>query len=157
MPRPETKITPAPLWPYPAFAPFLPWTPVQPSLYWNTESPERGLLELCRNLEKLIQYAEGIGINVNELRAFYDELASRMESLEEDFADEFADYYKNNICEWVNTHLDCIVGNAVRFVQFGMDEDGHLIAMIPNNWDFLQFKTDNDADSPEYGKLQIVY
>lgn len=157
MPRNENNIVPQPMWPFPGFHAFLPWSPVQPDLYWNTESPERALLELCRNVEKLIQYAESIGLNVNELEAFYNALLERMENLEENFTEQFEDYYKENICEWVNTHLDCIVGNAVRFVQFGMDEDGHLIAMIPNNWDFLQFKTDNDADSPDYGKLQIVY
>lgn len=156
MPK-HDHLMPGPLWPFPGFAGFLPFTPVQPNLYWNTESPERALAEFCRNLEKLIQYAESIGVNVNELRDYYENLQERMDTLEETFADEFEDYYKSTICEWVNNRLDCIVGNAVRFVQFGLTDDGRLVATIPNNWDFLQFKTNMDADSEEFGKLQIVY
>ena len=154
MPRNENNLVPQPMWPFPGFHAFLPWSPVQPDLYWNTESPERALLELCRNLEKLIQYAESIGLNVNELEAFYKKLEERFEDLEEG---GLIDVYQNQVCKWINTNLDCIVGNAVRFVQFGLTEDGRLVATIPNNWDFLQFKTVMDSEDPDFGKLQIVY
>lgn len=151
----SNKITPSPLWPYPAFAPFLPWTPVQPDLYWNTESPERALLELCRNLEKLIQYAEGIGINVNELRGFYDELNAKFDDLVEG---GLVDYYAEQVQQWINDNLEFIFTHVVKMVFFGLTDDGYFCAYIPTNWaQEIEFDTGAVYGQFDYGRLILRY
>ena len=128
-----------------------------PDIYWNVYSEEQRYKFLCKRLQGLVEYASKMGVQLNLQGDAINELAEELAHLSEHFAEEFEDYYKNTICEWVNEHLDCVINNAVRFVQFGLTDDGRLIATIPNNWDFLQFKTDMNADNPDFGKLQIIY
>ena len=150
----RNKITPAPLWPYPAFMPFLPWTPVQPDLYWNTESPERALLELCRNLEKLIQYAEGLSVNTNELKALYEEVLADYENL---INGGLADLYREQAKEWISENLEYIYRYTIAQIYFGLDDTGHLVAFIPESWENLSFYTPLDYSNQEtYGHLQIL-
>lgn len=96
----------------------------------------------------------GIVINANahEISLLAEELAM----FKAEFADEFEDYYKERICEWLQTNLACIIGNAVKFVQFGLSENGYFQAYITNNWDFLEFDTIMQAGE-DFGKLKIVY
>ena len=142
---------------YPWFDKWLGFSGAIPEIYWNVYSNEQRYKFLCKRIQGLVEYASKMGTELNVQGDAIEELAQELADMSETFAEDFADYYKATICEWVNDHLDCIVGNAVRFVQFGLTDDGRLIATIPNNWDFLQFKTNMDADSEEFGKLQIVY
>ena len=67
------------------------------------------------------------------------------------------DFTKDTFIEWVNTNMTDIIYQMVRFVFFGLDEDGHFVAYIPASWDFLHFDTLLDPDKPGYGHLVVYY
>lgn len=67
------------------------------------------------------------------------------------------DFTKDTFIEWVNTNMTDIIHQMVRFVFFGLDEDGHFVAYIPASWDFLHFDTLLDPDKPGYGHLVVYY
>ena len=94
---------------------------------------------------------------VKDYGAEIERMAKEIADFKAEFAEEFEDYFKEKVCEWINVNLTCIIGNAVRFVTFGISDTGRLAINIPTNWEFLQFSMTNDAESPNYGKLAINY
>lgn len=67
------------------------------------------------------------------------------------------DFTKDTFIDWVNTNMTDIIHQMVRFVFFGIDDDGHFVAYIPASWDFLHFDTLLDPDKPGYGHLVVYY
>lgn len=67
------------------------------------------------------------------------------------------DFTKDTFIEWVNTNMTDIIHQMVRFVFFGIDDDGHFVAYIPASWDFLHFDTLLDPDKPGFGHLVVYY
>jgi hypothetical protein len=67
------------------------------------------------------------------------------------------DFAKDTFMEWVNTNMTGIIYQMVRFVFFGLDDDGHFVAYIPASWEFLHFDTLLDPDKPGLGHLVVYY
>lgn len=67
------------------------------------------------------------------------------------------DFTKDTFIEWVNTNMTDIIYQMVRFVFFGLDDDGHFVAYIPANWEFLHFDTLLDPVKPGFGHLVVYY
>lgn len=67
------------------------------------------------------------------------------------------DFTKDTFIEWVNTNMTGIIYQMVRFVFFGLDNDGHFVAYIPASWEFLHFDTLLDPDKPGFGHLVVYY
>lgn len=67
------------------------------------------------------------------------------------------DFTKDTFLEWVNTNMTDIIHQMVRFVFFGLDDDGHFVAYIPASWEFLHLDTLLDPDKPGYGHLVVYY
>lgn len=67
------------------------------------------------------------------------------------------DFTKDTFIEWVNTNMTDIIYQMVRFVFFGLDDDGHFVAYIPASWEFLHFDTLLGPDKPGYGHLVVYY
>ena len=67
------------------------------------------------------------------------------------------DFTKDTFIEWVNTNMTDIIHQMVRFVFFGLDDDGHFVAYIPASWEFLHFDTLLYPDKPGYGHLVVYY
>ena len=141
----------------PMFDSWLGWSGAVPDLWSNVDSYEQAFLKICKWLGKLTEYAQEMGYEINASAGAIEALADELARMKVDFADEFEDYYKARICEWLQENLVCIVGQAVKFVQFGLDDSGNLVAYIPSNWDFLKFETSMDYASADYGKLAIKY
>lgn len=67
------------------------------------------------------------------------------------------DFTKDTFIEWVNTNMTDIIHQMVRFVFFGLDDDGHFVVYIPASWEFLHFDTLLDPDKPGFGHLVVYY
>lgn len=142
--------------PIPLFESWIGFTGNIPDIYWNVYSDEQRYLFLCKRLQRLVEYAEQMGIAINANAHEISLLAEELAMFKAEFADEFEEYYKERICQWLQTNLACMIGNAVKFVQFGLSENGYFQAYITNNWDFLEFDTIMQAGD-DFGKLKIVY
>lgn len=139
---------------YKWFTPYSVWlntTPVIPKLYWGVYSQEERILHLCKEIARIVAYLDSVGAEV-------DEIEQRVNDLLKDFADQFDEYYKNQIEEWLDANLEDLVGRLVKFVFFGLTDDGYFYAYIPESWQFLAFDTGYDySDASTYGHLILEY
>lgn len=53
--------------------------------------------------------------------------------------------------QWIDENMEDILTNAVKMVWFGLNDDGHFIAVIPQNWSEIDF------DTTENGNLILKY
>lgn len=49
------------------------------------------------------------------------------------------------------------INECVKFVFFGLTDNGYFCAYIPDSWDGITFDTISDCSSENYGKLVIKY
>ncbi len=91
---------------------------------------------------------DGLDILTAQLKDATDQLFTKLKA---------GDFTKDTFIEWVNTNMTDIIHQMVRFVFFGIDDDGHFVAYIPASWDFLHFDTLLDPDKPGYGHLVVYY
>ena len=141
----------------PLYAGFTAYTPTIPKFYLDVYSQEERIKAICMEICKIIAYAEATGAQVNANTEDIEKLATELANIKEDFADEFEDYFKERIAEWLDAHIYEVLDKAVRFVQFGLSQDGYFQAYIPENWDFLQFDTGMVYGRDDYGHLIIRY
>lgn len=90
----------------------------------------------------------GLDILTAQLKDATDQLFAKLKA---------GDFTKDTFIEWVNTNMTDIIHQMVRFVFFGLDDDGHFVAYIPASWDFLHFDTLLDPDKPGFGHLVVYY
>lgn len=68
---------------------------------------------------------------------------------------------QEGINKWMQLHAVDIVGSLVKMVIFGLTDDGHFVAFIPDSWDDIIFNTTgldiSLALMPEYGHLVLSY
>lgn len=91
---------------------------------------------------------DGLDILTAQLKDATDQLSAKLKA---------GDFTKDTFIEWVNTNMTDIIHQMVRFVFFGIDDEGHFVAYIPASWDFLHFDTLLDPDKPGYGHLVVYY
>lgn len=141
---------------FPYFAGFNEFTPTIPKLYWDVESQEQRILELCRQLHKLICYIDFVGdkvnINHNEIQQLKTQFQKFIES-------GFDDYYREMLEKWVDEHMADIISRYVHQVFFGLTLDGYFVAYIPEGsaWNDVIFDTGQVYDLDTYGRLILYY
>lgn len=123
----------------------------QYDLYWLVNQLKQALT----NTETLRLHDIGQDSRLNGLDALTAQLKDATDQL---FAKlKAGDFTKDTFIEWVNTNMTDIIHQMVRFVFFGLDDDGHFVAYIPASWDFLHFDTLLDPDKPGFGHLVVYY
>lgn len=91
---------------------------------------------------------DGLDTLTAQLKEATDQLFAKLKA---------GDFTKDTFIEWVNTNMTDIIYQMVRFVFFGLDDDGHFVAYIPASWEFLHFDTLLDPDKPGFGHLVVYY
>lgn len=91
---------------------------------------------------------DGLDVLTAQLKKATDQLFAKLKA---------GDFTKDTFIEWVNTNMTGIIYQMVRFVFFGLDDDGHFVAYIPASWEFLHFDTLLDPDKPGFGHLVVYY
>lgn len=91
---------------------------------------------------------DGLDVLTAQLKDATDQLFAKLKA---------GDFTKDTFVEWVNTNMTGIIYQMVRFVFFGLDDDGHFVAYIPASWEFLHFDTLLDPDMPCFGHLVVYY
>ena len=143
----------------PAFVPnpymlrYMFWDPstmAVPKLYWDAFSQEQRWHAMCREMAKLIAYDDYQTEKILANRADIDELQVLFEKF---MQSGFDDYYKAQIIEWINSHLDFIFDHVVKQVYFGLNEEGYFVAYIPESWGDIVFDTGMDYGIDTYGRL----
>lgn len=135
-------------------------------LPWFTKYPNQN--DEILNLDWIIAHFEEFIKDIDSLKAWrttheeeYQELLRLYQEVKEDW-DRFAagDFPASTYAAmkaWWEANAVDLVGDLVRFVFFGLTDDGYFVAYIPENWRNINFDTIVDPDSPNYGKLCILY
>ena len=135
-----------------------------PFRYWCQRVLPAVYEVLCKVRDKLndtITILNQQGENVNGLITLYNELNTRVSALENEVDDikngKYVELYLDSIIAWIDANLQQLVSRIVKFVCFGLSDDGYFTAYIPATWAFLSFDSVATYDDPDYGKLVIKW
>lgn len=70
---------------------------------------------------------------------------------------EYIETYVQALATWIDNNLQVVVSKIVKYVWFEIDKNGYFIAWIPDTWDFIDFDTEMNPDSEDYGKLTLLW
>lgn len=112
------------------------------------------LNEVIDSNNELAGYVATNTMDIAQLKKDVELLNSEFEKIKNgQYTSLYIEAMKNCIAE----NLINIVGQIVKFVWFGLNDDGHFVAYIPTSWRFLTFDMVADPDSPDYGRLLLSY
>lgn len=120
---------------------------------------------VCKVVDYLNNVIKGQNDIIDQLQINSDDIAElkkEVEFLESEIEKvkngDYVSLYLDSIINWIDKNLQCLVARIVKFVGFGLSEDGHFIACIPESWEFLQFDTGyNYEDKETYGHLILKW
>ncbi|MBR2553444.1 MAG: hypothetical protein IKE94_01170 [Aeriscardovia sp.] len=123
---------------------------VLPAVYDDSLSYYELLCKVIHKLNELIEkdneQSEVIELILNEL----EDMKNEFEDFKEHGFDEF---YKEQVDQWIDDHLDYIFNYIVKQVFFGLTLDGYFVAYIPESWDDIIFDTGMVYGEDTYGRL----
>lgn len=129
-------------------------TPVLPAFYWDVYSSEQRIKEICKELCKLVDYANELGIYTSADRERIDALYAEFEKFKES---GFFDYYAAQIEQWIRDNFNEIMKQILnQGIFFGLTEDGYFCANVAYQLTFVLDTIANYSDE-NYGRLTITY
>lgn len=116
------------------------------------------------NLDWIISHFKEFMDEINSLEqwrvtheAEYEELKDLYEQI---LSGEFPDSMINALNNWLVANGADLLGEFIKFVFFGLTDDGYFMATIPDNWNEIQFGTtgyDEIISGYDYGHLTLAY
>lgn len=85
------------------------------------------------------------------LAELQEDMQTFQEEMEKVKNGDYVSLYLDSIINYLDQHVQDIIGNAVTYVIFGLTPNGHFCALIPENWRFMRFDTIMQGDL--YGHL----
>lgn len=117
------------------------------------------LLHVCHKMNELISAVDNIGnqvqLNTEAIEALQNDVNNILTELEKIKNGDYVSLYLDSIINYINNNLEGIVGNIVKFVIFGLSQDGHFVALTPSTWQFIHWDTIMDYSSQLYGHLVL--
>ncbi len=117
------------------------------------------------DLRELISMYKTLTEDVEVLNAWKETHQEEYEQLEQLYNDivtgDFPASMKSALKQWFDDNAISLVGEMIKHVYFGLNDDGYFIVTIPESWKELVFKTTgwdyNTPLQPEYGHLCLLY
>ncbi len=150
----EPKCHPSPARYISPFWGFTEFTPTIPKLYWNVKSQEQRILRICDMLDRIICYSDYLGDKVDLNKADIEWLKEQFEKFKNG---EFDEFYLEQISKWVDEHMQDIIEQAVKWVYFGLNDEGYFVAYIPESWNDITFDTGAVYGRSDYGRLILRF
>lgn len=111
--------------------------------------------DLITNNNEFIRELDAAEVNITNLQADVEQLQADIEDVKNG---KYVSLYLESIINWIDANLQCLVARVVKFVCFGLTDDGYFVAYIPKTWTFLTFDTGIDyTDQETYGHLIIEW
>lgn len=134
---------------------------VLPLVYDNSLSYYEVLCKVVEYLNRVIQQVDSntsqIQINTKDIKQLKVELDLVQAELEKVKNGDYVSLYINALASWIDNNLQELVGRVVKYVFFGLTDDGYFCAYIPDSWKFINFDTIIDTASPLYGHLLLQW
>ena len=113
------------------------------------------------NLDYVLDVARKAVETLKDLRAYTDRIASLEDSIEKLESGKLPPAMIESIIEIVQKDIIGLVGDMVKFVFFGLNDNGHFVAYIPEPWNEIIFNTTEYdikiAGITEFGRLVLSY
>ena len=128
-----------------------PWTDVH---NLNIDWVLKVLKQMAEEWKELIKQVEGNSADIEEPQKQVADLEKLLEDIKNG---DYVDLYLDALQNWIDQNLQNLVANIVKYIWFGLTDDGHFCAHIPKSWDFITFDTNMNYDSDRYGRLLLYY
>ena len=106
--------------------------------------------ELLAALDNLESWRAEHENEYEELKKLYDDIVSG----------NFPAEMKNSLYDWVVANSVSIIGELIKSVYFNLNDNGYLVAFIPDSWNDIIFGTtglDTFPAGVDYGHLTLTY
>lgn len=134
---------------------------VLPAVYDDSLSYYELVAKAISKLNEVIdsnnELAGIVGDNTEAIAQLKDDVSLLEMEFEKIKSGGYASLYIDALKSWLADNLINVVGSIVKFVWFGLSDNGYFIAYIPTSWRFLTFDMVADPDSPDYGHLLLSY
>lgn len=111
----------------------------------------RAVLKLRDTVKEISESTISIDEKLAAFQQVIDEIDKKVDELIS--GKTYQDLYIETIKDYLKNNLTDYVADLVKYVIFGIDNDGHFIACIPESWQFITFDTIVNSESPLYGHL----
>lgn len=114
---------------------------------------------------KVANYVKTTADTMNEWKAAhekeYEELLQHVNAIQ-DWIDgleegDIPEALINGLAAWIDKNIEDLIGKNIRYVWFGLTNDGYFVAYMPESWQELWFDTVMDFQNEYYGHLLIKY
>lgn len=130
------------------------YTPALPQFYWDVYSAEQRIKHICFEIDKIINYADSLGVQLN---ITHDDVAELQQEFEKFKESGFFDYYAAQIEQWIRDNFNKIMKQILnQGIFFGLTEDGYFCANVAYQLTFILDTIANYSDE-NYGRLTITY
>lgn len=130
-----------------------------PLVYDNSLSYYELLCKVVEYINNIIKDVNALGTQVNINMQDIAELKTEVEMLQTELEKvkngEYVSLYINALASWIDKNLHELVGRVVKYVFFGLTDDGYFVAYIPDSWDWIEFDTIIQPENPLYGHLLL--
>lgn len=134
---------------------------VLPAVFDDSLSYYELVAKVVKKLNEVIasnnELAGYVGTNTRDIAQLKKDVELITSEFEKVKNGGYASLYIEALKGWLAENLINVVGGIVKFVWFGLGDDGHFVAYIPTSWRFLTFDMVADPDSPDYGRLLLSY
>lgn len=130
------------------------FTPSIPKFYWDVDSQEQGIKQLCKTVCMLIDYLNQVADQVN----LDTDAIAELEAQFKEFVEHgFDDYYREQIEQWFKDNAWIIYQSIAKQVYFGLTDDGYFCAYVPDSWKEITFDTGSVYGRADYGRLILKF
>lgn len=106
--------------------------------------------KLLSNQNEIINELADMETDITQLKFDVGYLSSELEKVKNG---DYVSLYIDSLSNWIDNNLQEMVKKVVKYISFGLSNDGHFVAYIPDTWDFITFDTIGDGNSELYGHL----
>lgn len=134
---------------------------VLPLVYEDSLSYYEVICKLVSRTNEIVEEMKNYADFFEEFQTTSDEIKRDMENIEGELEKikngAYVEVYIDALGEWIDNNLQELVAKIVKFVSFGLTDDGYFVAYIPRTWEFIKFDTIVDTNDELYGHLILEW
>lgn len=130
---------------------------ILPLVYDDSISYYEVLCKLTEYIQTLIDQMGDYDNLETEIQELQQEVNLVKEDLEKVKNGDYMSLYIDSLANWIDANLQEMVARIVKYIFFGLTDDGHFAAYVPDSWDFIRFDTGMVTDEETYGHLLLYY
>lgn len=127
------------------------------NIFPYTDFHELNLDWILKHFKEFMDQIDALDTWKVEHEAEYEELKELYEQI---LSGDFPESMIDALNSWLVANGADIIGEFIKFVFFGLTDDGYFMATIPSSWDEIQFGTtgyDEIIPGYDYGHLTLAY